>query len=242
VLDHGLDQAAGLRRLLARPATGLLAFPLADAQPAGWIAQLAHALHALGRRPVVVDAGGGAVAGCFGLRLRHDLLDLLQGTHAFDAVARCAGGVHVLRAERGLEAFVASGEPVRRLLEAFAALSHGFDDLLLAMPAGELASVAGPGATTPAIALPAGPDGLVGSYALVKRLAGEFGYRRFACVATGARDEAAARADHQRLAAAATRFLAADVAWAGWFARGPGGPPTGSAEALLTLTAAPRPA
>ena len=103
MLERGLDQAEGLRQMMSRPALGVLTFPLpADAQ-AGWIAQLAHALRALGRRPVVLDAARGAVASACGLRPRHDLIDLLEGRRGFDAVAQVTrGGVYVLRAERGV--------------------------------------------------------------------------------------------------------------------------------------------
>ncbi|MBE7939195.1 MULTISPECIES: hypothetical protein [Ramlibacter] len=217
MLDGGLDQAAGLRALMAPPALGVLAFPLAEHQgPAPWIAQLAQALASLGRRTLVVDAGRGAVTSAFGLRPRLELMDLLQGDHAFDEVAQpAAGGVWVLRADRGVEAFAASGEPSWRLLEAFSRLQQGFDELLLAMPAGELACLAAPQESVPIVSLFPGTAGTVHAYGLVKQLAEGFGYRRFACVVQGAADEAQARTDHARIAAAALRFLDVDVRYAG---------------------------
>ncbi|WP_460890939.1 MinD/ParA family ATP-binding protein, partial [Ramlibacter alkalitolerans] len=186
MLEHGQDQAAGLRALLAPPPLALLAFPLARAQPPHWVARLAHALCALGRKPVVLDGVRGTLAGCFGLRPRRDLLDLLEGRAGFDAVAQAtASGIHVLRAERGVEAFAASGAPAQRLLSAFAGLSHGFDDLLLALPPAELACLAGPPHSVPVIGLAPTAVGLVQAYEAIKGLAEGFGYRRFACVGTG---------------------------------------------------------
>jgi MinD-like ATPase involved in chromosome partitioning or flagellar assembly len=196
----------------------------------------------MGRKPVVLDAGRGAVAFALGLRPRHDLLDLLQREKDFDSVAASTeDGVWVLRGDRGLDAFAASGAPARDLLAGFARLSHGFDDLLLAMPAAELASLAAPGRTTPVVGLEPTPAGRIGSYALVKQLATGFGYRRFACVVRGAESADAARTEHARLAAAASKFLGAEVSLAGWLP--PAGPARGDALArtahALIATATP---
>ncbi|HZY19137.1 MAG TPA: hypothetical protein VFE82_11705 [Ramlibacter sp.] len=243
MLDQGLsDQASGLRRLVAAAPMALLAFPL-DGGPGAWIAQLAHTLRALGRKPVVLDATRGAVAAAFGLKLRHELLDLLQGERDFDGVAQpTADGVYVLRGERGIEAFVASGAPADQLLGGFSRLSQGFDELLLAMPAGELACLAAPGRSVPVLGLEASATGRVDSYALVKHMATGFGYRRFACVVRGAEDAAHAEAEHARLAEAARRFLGAEITLAGWLPAGPEGR-TGAlartAENLLRTAAMP---
>ena len=240
MLDRGLDQAAGLRALMPPPALGVLAFPLASGGDERWIAQLAQALRALGRRPVVVDAARGTVASAFGLRLRHDLIDLMQGEHEFEEVAQAtASGVYVLRADRGVEAFVASGGPASRLLGSFARLSHGFDDLLLAMPAEELACLTDPQDCVPVIGLSAGSAGMVQAYSTVKRLAEGFGYRSFACVVQGADSEAQAGAEHARLAAAAERFLGAEVRLAGSLATGDAAQLQRVALSILEMAAVP---
>jgi MinD-like ATPase involved in chromosome partitioning or flagellar assembly len=219
VLEQGLDQAEGLRQMMMTPraSLGLLAFPLAPNEDEHWIAQLAHALRALGRRPLVLDAARGSLASAFGLRPRHELIDLLEGRQDFDAVAQATrDGVYVLRADRGVEAFVAGGAPAMRLLGSFANLSHGFDELLLAMPAAELACLAGCEDSVPVVGLDPSPYGTMRSYALIKKLAEGFGYRRFTCVIHNVRDESPAHREYTRLAAAARRFLRADVALAGW--------------------------
>ncbi len=223
MLEHGLDQAAGLRRLMPDAEAGLLAFPLAADQPARWIAQLAHALRAQGRKPVVVDASRGTLAGAFGLKPRHDLIDLMEGRLTFDQVAQCTpDGIHVLRADRGVEAFVASGAPAAQLMSGFSRLSHGFDEVLLAMPAAELACLAEPAGRAPVVRLEAaGSQGVVTCYALVKELAEGFGFRRFACVVDGASSDAQAGEAHARLAETAQRFLGSDVELAGWLPASP---------------------
>ena len=215
MLEGGLDQAAGLRTRAAPP-LGLMAFPLPPHGAQPWIAQIAHALCALGRRPLVVDAARGAVVRAFNMRPRHDLLDLLEGRLEFDDVAvGTPDGVWVLGADRGVEAFAASGESPARLLGAFSRLQRNFDDLLLAMPADELACLADPEEAVPVVSLFPGAGGMVQAYGTVKQLAEGFGFRRFACVVHGAEHEPEARADHARLAGAAQRFLGAEVRLAG---------------------------
>jgi flagellar biosynthesis protein FlhG len=229
VLDRGNDQAAGLRRMVGAPSLSLMAFPVAP-EAGVWIAQLAHTLRAMGARPVVIDAGrGGAVTRALGLNPRHELMDLLNGAAGFEAVAQVTpDGVWGLRAERGLEAFAASGAPSRQLFSGFARLSQGFDAVLLAMPAGELACLASPAQAVPVIVLEGGDSGLVRAYATLKELAAGFGYTRFALVTRGSGGAAQARLAHARLAAAAQAFLNAEVSLAGWLPE-----PGGDAQAQL---------
>src|SRR5690606_36476573 len=135
----------------------------------------------------------------------------------FDRVAqRSRDGVHVLRGDHGIEAFAGSGEPADRLLAAFGALSHGFTDLLLAKPGPEIACVAAPAAHVPVLTVDVAGRGVMGSYALIKQLAGEFSYRRFACIVTGAASEDEARAGLGRVDGAARQILGAEASWAGW--------------------------
>lgn len=228
MLDQGQDQAAGLRRLLGAQALSLMAFPVSGDRDEGWIARVAHALRGLGARPVVMDASRGRIASAFGLRPRYELLDLLQGQRRFDAVAEATrDGIYVMRAERGLEAFVASGQSSQRLFSGFARLSHGFDALMLAMPAHELACLASPAAVVPVIAAEASDAGLTRAYATVKQLSAGFGYQRFAAVMQAAPGQGGAHGAHARLAAVARSFLGAEVALAGCL------PPQGLQEAAL---------
>jgi len=212
VLDGGSDQAQGLREAAGAGLPALIACPLDASHPAQWVAQLALGLRLRGRRPIVLDASGGLVASSLGLRLQGELLDLLQGERQFDQVAQAtADGVWAMRGERGIEFFVASGLRTQRLLEAFAKLSHGFDDVLLAMPVDELASMAPPGAHVPVVGVDGGYRGLVGAYGVVKRLAGRFGYRRFMCLAHGAASAQQALGDCARVARVARQHVRAEL-------------------------------
>ena len=250
MFEPGHDQASGLRRMVAPEtaaagaprALALMAFALDEGASPRWIAPLAHGLCALGARPVVIDAGpDAALSQAFGVDPQLDLLDYLHGAADFDAVAVRAGGVHVLRAERGLEAFALSGAPSRQLFGALARLDHGFDVALLAMPAHELASMADPGHAVPVLALAPGHEGLVRAYATLKQLAEGFGYQRFALVGQGGNGAQDARRCHGRLADTVRAFLNADVALAGALPAG-GEPDAGLARlagALLDAAATP---
>lgn len=236
MLDRGRDQAAGLRRMMGQAAIHLLPLAVVPLQPSLWIAQVTQGLRELGRQPVVVDASRGHASRAFGLKPRGDLLDLLEGREQFDMVAhRTRDGIHVLRADLGMEAFVGSGAATQQLLAAFGNLSHGFDELVLAMPGAELASIAAPAAHVPVVPIDIGGRGLLGSYSVVKQLAEEFGYRRVACVVSGAADAQQARAGFDRLAEAARQFLGADALWGGWLA--PAGDPRARDEAARTAHA-----
>lgn len=247
MLDHGADQAAGLRALrTAQGAMHLMAFPVDSGADAGWIADLARALRALGARPVVVDASRGRVVNAFGLRPRYELMDLLEGARDFEAVAASTpDGVYVLRADRGLEAFAASGAPAQRLFSGFAGLSHGFDALLLAMPAQELACLADPAEVVPVIEVPSDDDGMARAYAQVKDLVRRFGYSRFAAAVRTPRGgragqgAVAARGAYARLATVARRFLGADILFAGRLAEDGGADLADLAQNLLHATATP---
>lgn len=226
MLDQGADQAAGLRRLRRAPLLHLMAFPIGRGADAAWIAEVAHALSAMGSRPLVIDATRGSLVRQFALQPRYELMDLLEGRQGFDSVAAVtADGVRVLRADRGLEAFAASGEPSQRLFAGLSRLCPGIDALLLAMPAHELASLASPAAVVPVIGMPSDDAGMTVAYAMVKELASGFGYSRFAAVVRQAPGAASARGAHARLAMVARSFLDAEVSFAGSLPPGSGPSP-----------------
>ena len=244
MFEPGFDQASGLRRMVAPPTAnelGLMAFPLALGMPAQWIARLAHALRALGARPVVIDAGHNAageagLSRALGLDLQYDLLDYLHGAASFDAVAGVTpDGVHVLRAEQGIEAFVASGAPARQLYGALAQMTHGFDVAILAMPAGELACMADPLCAVPVLPLEPGEEGLVRTYTALKQLAEGFGYSRFALVGCDGEGPMHTARDHHRIAGIARTYLNADVSLAGALPVDGYGTPAGLARLAGTL-------
>ena len=174
-------------------------------------------MRALGRRPVVLDGTAGEVSRALGTSSRKDLIDLLTGQATFDDVAQpTSDGIYVLRAEEGIDAFVASGAPAKDLFDGFARLSHDFDALLLVMPTAELACLANPRESVPVVAFEAGAADIASTYLVVKHLCTTFGYARFSLVVHGADGHGHAVQEHIRFAQAAKEFLNVDVAFAGW--------------------------
>lgn len=214
-----VDQAAGLRQMAAAPGLSLMAFPLGGPASgcAQWVGRLALMMRALGMKPVIVDASGGQIALTLGVHCRLDLLDLLEGRNSFNEVAgSTADGVWVVRADRGVEEFVASGMSASHLFGGFAKLSQGFDSVLLAMPSQELASLAIPRTSVPVVGFDVGVSGMTQAYITVKQLAAQFGYSRFALALRGAEGAEEAKELHGRFAGTAREYLDVEVTLAGW--------------------------
>ena len=95
-----MDQAAGLRRLLAprRLRVLPLASTLARDAQAALAMRIAVALEGGGRRVVVLDASRGGVSAHLGLEPRFELLHLLEGERKFDDVALPTGAGQIGRA------------------------------------------------------------------------------------------------------------------------------------------------
>jgi flagellar biosynthesis protein FlhG len=213
------DQAAGLRNIAPAPALSLMAFPLGGPASgcAAWVGSVALAMRAMGMRPVIIDASGEQISLSMGVHCRLDLLDLLEGRAGFSDVAgETPDGVWVLRADRGVEEFVASGAPAGQLFGGFARLSQGFDSVLLAMPSRELACLAAPQTSVPVVSFEVGVSGMTQAYVTVKQLAAQFGYSRFALALRGAHDGNEAVELHERFAGTAREYLDVDVTLAGW--------------------------
>jgi flagellar biosynthesis protein FlhG len=231
MLDHGLDQAEGLRRLMAPQTFSLMALPLGPDAHEGWIPPLARALRGLGARLIVLDGSRGRLARAFGLQPRYELLDLLDGGRSFEAVAQCTReGVYLLRADRGLDAFVATGADFGQLARGFAQLPQGFDAFLVVLPAAELASLAAPLQTVPVVCVDSSDAGLTRGYQMIKQLSSRFGYRRFAAVVREMHAGPGARGAHARLMTVARGFLDVDVSFAGGICSDATGGEAGMAE------------
>ena len=88
MLDGGLDQASGLRRLFARRALRVLpvASESSDAGATRFVVNLAAALSRMGWQPIVLDGREDGVAGFLGLRPTLELADLLTADHRFERV------------------------------------------------------------------------------------------------------------------------------------------------------------
>lgn len=172
-LEPRADQAAGLRRLLLRPATPrMIAFCSAPGAGRSVLcASIAGALARAGRRVLVlecVEAGAAALLGAAG---RPDLLDAARaGLGPRELVARAGANVAAVRAGRAFRALAQVSprdrERVVRILDAVrresdcVLLDTASDDLALAAACSELVLVMQPHA-----------QGVLQSYRLLKRMA-----------------------------------------------------------------------
>jgi flagellar biosynthesis protein FlhG len=215
-----MDQAAGLRRLLARPAVRVLALAsvLAPQAQALLAVQLGAALARRGARPVLLDASDGEAAAALGLAPRHDLLELLEGRRAFHEAALAGPeGLRVLGGARGIAALEhADADGWRGMFAAFGALREPAGVVLLNLAPGGLraAGRASGGAVDVGLALGASASGVTAAYALVKAAQQLHGQRRFRLLFVDAAP-AEAIALAARMRDTARRFLGAQLAYGG---------------------------
>jgi flagellar biosynthesis protein FlhG len=127
------DQASGLRRLFAPDPLQVLAVRGSGAQSATAVTiDLATALVAMGRQPLVVDLDQGRAALGLGLKARYELAHLLRGDKTLPEVLLvAANGVAVLPATRGLPraagpASVDAGSPLLVVAPTRAAITEAY--------------------------------------------------------------------------------------------------------------------
>lgn len=217
-LADGLDQAAGLRRLLGAGATPetLAVFGPEASLNAMACASLAFALAQRGGPVCVIDEAAGPrnVAGQFGLSPRFGLTDVLRdGIGLEDAMVRVPGGARLLRAEQGLGQVATTDERTwARLGDAFARASWAW--VLLAAPA-----AAGPSLALAAprrlLVLPARRQRLTEAYAMVKGIQQMQPDGRWQVLVMNATDAAQAATLTAALNDTARRFLGIEMDFLG---------------------------
>lgn len=207
------DQAAGLRRLFARPALRVL--PVLVPAPRcpqrnAWLARLARAFAAAGERTLVLDASRAQLATTFGLKARFDLLHALRGECAL-AQARLPidHGLALLPSVRAFDDASARNASLADVLDGCSAPADGFDFAIALLAAPHLALLAD---TAAEIALPVTPDAraVAAALASVRACAQRADIAGFRWLFLGMDDAAAATLAH-RLAATARTWTAAPL-------------------------------
>ncbi|MFM9983303.1 MAG: MinD/ParA family protein [Burkholderiales bacterium] len=211
------DQAAGLRRMLAR--TTMRVLPLVsvlDRSAQALLAvHLAAAYSYLGNRVVIVDASRGDVAAAMNLNPRYELLHLLQGEKEYGDVA--LDGPDALRlvpAARGIESMEhADDEGWTEFFGAFTGLSEAPDLVLLNCAPGEAhaACRAAGGTHEVVLALDASPESVTAAYSLIKASLQSDGQRRYRLLFADLPGDADAAPLADRMIGAGQRFLGADL-------------------------------
>jgi flagellar biosynthesis protein FlhG len=212
VSDAG-DQAEGLRQILAFSRARTIAV-VAGARGAGattFVANIACALAASGKRVLVVDENDGAnVAQAFGLTPGSDLEHVIEGACELEDVL-LAGPTDVTiltaaRAARALPLLDAAAQ--QRAVECFAKLDRAADIVLIdaSHDVHEPSAFARAAQEVIVIVSP-GPSSVTGGYTAIKRMTHAHGRRRFRLLVNRATDRDTAGLIHENMACVATKHL-----------------------------------
>ncbi len=223
MLDAGLDQASGLRRLFARRMLRVLPVATDPLEPdsSQFVVNLAAALSRTGWNPIVIDGLRDGVAAQLGMDLPLELADLLEGHRSFASVAQhSTEGFCVLPAPRGLSQLARDPAAAEAVFGAIASLEESFDIALVSATGPTLGALLGRREAETALRCGPDDDDLTATYARLKSLVTAHGLSRFRVVFDHAATPAEIAHRHRRLAGAARRFLAAAVEYGGSIAPG----------------------
>jgi flagellar biosynthesis protein FlhG len=215
-LDHDLDQASGLRRLLnARGALSLTVLGgRAGVGAASCVLNLAVAASMRGRQVLVIDETG-RICTQLGITSTHHLALVLSGHCTLsDALIPIGEGLHLLPARYGADSLGQIPQARRAwLTQDCAALEPAPDLILAAAPGRPEQQVISLSLASQAVALVASPDAaaLTGAYSLIKTLAQDYGVRQFHLIAARTRGDSEANTVFTNLTQASGRFLGASV-------------------------------
>jgi flagellar biosynthesis protein FlhG len=212
------DQAAGLRRMLARGRLRVL--PLAAGLPGAGkttlLLGIACAVASAGRRVAVLDPSAGELAAALALTWRWELIHLLGGEREYREVALAGpAGIGIVPAAKGVAALLEAGRGGEELFGGFARLSERPDLVLLNVPARDPGACAllPQDAELLMVTRPS-RDAITATYSQLKELSRRYGRRRFRLFVNRA-PEAQARGLHRHMAAVARRFLGTELAYGG---------------------------
>ncbi len=218
-----MDQASGLRSLLARNA--LRVWTIVGAQPGlgatSLVLNLAALMARVGQEVLILDEhlahnnAGNALA----LKPRHDLLNVLRCDKALpDVLLRATPGLHVLPVARVTQAIHRlSVTEHQRLLDSLVTASRNVDVVLVDATRQEGGSVMASLAPNQPLVLvtDTSAGGVTASYALIKRMALKEGLRKFSIVVNRAQEKHEARAVVDNMARVARNHLKVQIDYLG---------------------------
>lgn len=217
------DQAAGLRRSLARGPVKVVAVTggKGGVGKTNVSANLAIALARLGQRVLLLDAdlGLGNVDVLLGLRARENLSHVIDGQRSLDDVVVAGpAGVGIIPGASGVRRMLAvDARQQAGLVNAFSEFSRDVDVLLVDTAAGLGDTVLGfcQAAQRVMVVVCDEPPAITDAYALVKVLSREFGVREFDLLANMARSRDEGASLHGKLVRVTDRFLDVQLNFAG---------------------------
>jgi flagellar biosynthesis protein FlhG len=220
--NHANDQAAGLRRLLARSSSRVVTVVGArDGLGAtSIVVNLAAVLGSSGKDVLVLDENLSQdnVANTLALKVRHDLLNVAQGDKTWqDVLLRGADGVRVLPVARAIQNLHKLDEAQReRLLESLSTASKDMDVVLVdAARDGNSVCASLSGDEPLLLVLNATASGITESYSLLKQMAMHNGRQAFDIVVNKVGSEREALAVFDNVSQVARRHLQVHLEYLG---------------------------
>ena len=221
-----IDQAEGLRQLLANESLRVIAVAsaTAGAGKTSVVSNLATTFASTGREVLILDAAQGApMSATFGVTPRYDLQDIIDRKRSLEqALVPCAQGVRMLSIAHGLRRLgsLTAGEQAR-VIECFQWLSCPVDVVLIDTPSDteDALLCAGLAAHETLLVLSRTTASITSNYALLKTLRMQYAMRRFRILINKAINEAEARAIYGNMAAAARQYLGSTLDYAGHIPR-----------------------
>jgi flagellar biosynthesis protein FlhG len=223
MVDFRPDQAEGLRRLLDREHLRVTAVASGchGVGKTSVVINVAAAYAARGHRVLVIDENYGPanVSGLLGIRSRFDLSHVIRRTCTLeDALIEGPAGVSILPAASSARA-LPNLSPLQQeqLIDSFSRLDGRFDLALIDTPCGTAGT---PGLFSRAvrdtiIVSSAATEAITASYALIKRMRGSQGGRRFYMLLNRVASESNARVVATNLKSAAHGYLATPLEYLG---------------------------
>ncbi|MBI5007608.1 MAG: MinD/ParA family protein [Nitrosomonadales bacterium] len=216
------DQAAGLRRLLARSTARVVTVVGArDGLGAtSIVVNLAAVLGSSGKDVLVLDENlsHDNVANTLALKVRHDLLNVAHGERTWqDVILRAGEGVRILPVARAIQSLPRLDEMQReRLLESLSAAARDMDVVLVdAARDGHSVCASLSGDEPLLLVLNATASGITESYALLKQMAMHNGRQAFDIVVNKVASEREALAVFDNMAGVARRHLQVHLEYLG---------------------------
>ncbi|HLP98509.1 MAG TPA: cellulose synthase operon protein YhjQ/BcsQ [Sideroxyarcus sp.] len=223
--NYANDQAAGLRRLLARSSSGSRVVTVVGARDGlgatSIVVNLAATLGHSGKDVLVLDENlsHDNVANTLGLKVRHDLLSVARGDKTWpDVLLRAGDGVRVLPVARAMQSLPQLNEAQRdHLLVSLTAAAKDMDVVLVdAARDGHSVCASLSGDEPLLLVLNATASGITESYALLKQMAMHNGRQAFDIVVNKVAGEREALAVFDNVAQVARRHLQVRLEYLGY--------------------------
>jgi flagellar biosynthesis protein FlhG len=218
-----VDQASGLRRLLAR--TPVRSVTVVGGKSgigrSAILVNVAAALSRSGRSVLVLDQNQGrsTAAAYLGIHSAKDLKEVIEGRlNLTDIVVTGMGGVRLIS---GTHAFHTPGNlpqtEEQRLTQAFSRMEPKVDFLLVDAPAGDAIHTPSSSLAAHEVVVVVSPqrESITSAYALIKRLSWDFARRRFHIVVNRVRSGTQADALFDNLSFTAKQFLGLELEFCG---------------------------